>query len=85
MGRRGRWGDVLEVIARARYQGTELNAIIYGCVWVVSAARAGGGNKSRRCPTVRQKGCLISHMNSIPLSDCKRSTKTDGILKYSGF
>ncbi|CAM9817139.1 unnamed protein product [Ectocarpus sp. 4 AP-2014] len=31
LGRRGRWGDVLEVVARARYQGTELNSIIYGC------------------------------------------------------
>ncbi|CBN78462.1 conserved unknown protein [Ectocarpus siliculosus] len=31
LGRRGRWGDVLEVVARARHQGTELNSIIYGC------------------------------------------------------
>ncbi|CAM9984248.1 unnamed protein product, partial [Ectocarpus fasciculatus] len=47
LGRRGRWGDVLEVVARARYQGTELNSIIYGCA-MNAVGRSG-----------RYKECLI--------------------------
>ncbi|CAM9402970.1 unnamed protein product [Ectocarpus sp. 13 AM-2016] len=47
LGRRGRWGDVLEVVARARYQGTQLNSIIYGCA-INAVGRSG-----------RYKECMI--------------------------
>eukprot|EP00903_Cladosiphon_okamuranus_P018240 g16779.t1 len=73
LGRRGRWGEVLEVIARARYQGTELNAIIYGC-----AINAVG-----RCGRYREAVMLLEQMPEEDIEPDEGSYKA-AIIACSG-
>ncbi|CAM9318657.1 unnamed protein product [Scytosiphon promiscuus] len=73
LGRRGRWGDVLEVIARARFQGTELNTIIYGC-----AINAVG-----RCGRYREAVMLLEQMPEEDIEPDENTYKA-AIIACSG-